>query len=103
VNDRVYGHSCGGRCGDRRTASHEYEMRTLVTFHFMAISVAWDVRPEKKLKFSALFAQKIAHKHPNFADVEPSCGRPVISGPTRNGPQVVDTYRQIVSDGGLCW
>ena len=54
----MYGHSFGGRCGDRRTASHEYEVQTLLTFHFMAISVAWDARPEKKVKFSALFAQK---------------------------------------------
>ena len=50
----VYGHPCGGRCGDRWTASHEYEVQTLLTFHFMAISVAWDARPEKKVKFSAL-------------------------------------------------
>ena len=35
-------------------------VRTLLTFHFMAASVASDARPEKKVKFSALFAQKTA-------------------------------------------
>jgi hypothetical protein len=54
---RVYGHSCRRRCGDRRKASHEYEVRTLLIIHFMATKVAWDARPEKKVKFSALFAQ----------------------------------------------
>ena len=59
---RVYGHSCRGRCGDRRKASHEYEVRTLLIIHFMATKVASDARPKKKVKFSALFAQKL-HKN----------------------------------------
>jgi hypothetical protein len=43
-------------------ALHEYEVRTLVTFHFMAISLASDARPEKKVKFSALLPKKL-HKN----------------------------------------
>jgi hypothetical protein len=50
-------------------ASHEYEVRTLLTFHFMATTVAWDARPEKKVKFSALFAQKLHTKHHKSADI----------------------------------
>ena len=44
-------------------------VRTLLTFHFMAISVASDARPEKKVKFSALFAQKLHKKHHKLADI----------------------------------
>ena len=40
-------------------------VRTLLTFHFMATSVASDARPEKKVKFSAL-CTKIAYKTPQF-------------------------------------
>jgi hypothetical protein len=51
-------------------ASHEYEVQTLLTFHFMATTVAWDARPEKKVKFSALFAQNSTQnttKWPTFS------------------------------------
>ena len=41
-------------------------VRTLLTFHFMAISVAWDARPEKKVKFSALFPKQLHTKTPQF-------------------------------------
>ena len=74
--NRVYGHPCGGRCGDRWTASHEYEVRTLLTFHFMAISVAWDARPEKKVKFSALFPKKVHKNTTNWQTFSPRVADP---------------------------
>jgi hypothetical protein len=35
----------------------------------MATSVAWDARPEKKVKFSALFVQILYKKQHKLADI----------------------------------
>ena len=51
-------------------------VRTLLTFHFMAISVAWDARPEKKVKFSALFPKKLHKNTTNWQTFSPRVADP---------------------------
>jgi hypothetical protein len=42
----------------------------------MATSVAWDARPEKKVKFSALFAQKLHKNTTNWQTFSPRVADP---------------------------
>jgi hypothetical protein len=42
----------------------------------MAISVAWDARPEKKVKFSALFPKKVHKNTTNWQTFSPRVADP---------------------------